>query len=288
MAFETMHVGAEGPILWITLDRPDAMNAYTAQMGAELAAAFHQADEDDAIRVVVLTAKGRVFCAGADVSAGAGSFDTESGEGAKNFGGRTEGRDTDFISAIANCRKPSIVAFNGSAAGVGLTLTLPCDIRIAAETAKFGFVFTRRGLVPEAGSAWYLPQIVGLQQALHWCLTGRLFPASEALAKGLVSEICPADDLEHRARTLALEIADNTAPVSVALTRRMLWNFVNDPDASGALGIDAALNIALGKTPDVHEGVAAFLEKRTPDFPGTVSTDLPDMAGWWKDRGGYR
>lgn len=288
VAFETMHVDAEGPILWITLDRPEAMNAYTAQMGAELAAAFRQADEDDAIRVVILTAKGRVFCAGADVSAGAGSFDTESGEGAKNFGGRTEGRDSDFISAIANCRKPSIVAFNGSAAGVGLTLTLPCDIRIAAETAKFGFVFTRRGLVPEAGSAWYLPQIVGLQQALHWCLTGRLFPASEALAKGLVSEICPAEELEHRARTLALEIAENTAPVSVALTRRMLWKFVNDPNASGALGIDATLNIALGKTADVHEGVAAFLEKRMPDFPGKVSTDLPDMSGWWKDRGGYR
>ncbi len=288
MAFETMHVDAEGPILWITLDRPEAMNAYTAQMGAELAAAFQQADAEDAIRVVVLTARGRVFCAGADVSAGAGSFDTESGEGARNFGGRSDGRDSDFISAIANCRKPSIVAFNGSAAGVGLTLTLPCDIRIAADSAKFGFVFTRRGLVPEAGSAWYLPQIVGLPQALHWCLTGRLFPAREALAKGLVSEICPADELEHRARTLALEIAENTAPVSVALTRRMLWNFVNDPDASGALSIDATLNIALGKTADVHEGVAAFLEKRTPDFPGKVSTDLPDMAGWWTDRGGYR
>ncbi len=284
MAFETMHVHAEGPILWVVLDRPEAMNAYTAQMGAELAAAFHQADADDAIRVVILTAKGRVFCAGADVSAGAGSFDTESGEGAKNFGWRSSGRDSDFISAIANCRKPSIVAFNGSAAGVGLTLTLPCDIRIAADTAKFGFVFARRGLVPEAGSAWYLPQIVGLSQALRWCLTGALFPASEALAKGLVSEICPAEELEHRARTLALEIAANTSPVAVALTRRMLWNFVNDADASGALGIDATLNIALGKTPDVHEGVSAFLEKRAPDFPGKVSSDMPATVGWWKNR----
>lgn len=288
MTFATLHVDVEGPILWITLDRPEAMNAYTAQMGAELARAFHQADEDDAIRVVILTAKGRAFCAGADVSAGAGSFDTESGDGAKNFGGRTEGRDSDFISAIANCRKPSIVAFNGSAAGVGLTLTLPCDIRIAADTAKFGFVFARRGLVPEAGSAWYLPQIVGLSQALHWCLTGAVFPANEALAKGLVSEVCAAEDLEHRARTLALEIANTTSPVAVALTRRMLWNFVNDPDASGALGIDATLNIALGKTPDVHEGVTAFLEKRPPHFPGTVSGDMPDTSGWWKDRGGYR
>ena len=284
MAFETMHVHAEGPILWIVLDRPEAMNAYTAQMGAELASAFQQADTDDAIRVVVLTAKGRVFCAGADVSAGAGSFDTESGEGAKNFGARTSGRDSDSISAIANCRKPSIVAFNGSAAGVGLTLTLPCDIRIAADNAKFGFVFARRGLVPEAGSAWYLPQIVGLSQALHWCLTGALFPAPEALPKGLVSEICPAEELEHRARTLALEIAANTSPVAVALTRRMLWNFVNDADASGALGIDATLNIALGKTPDVHEGVAAFLEKRAPAFPSKVSSDMPATDGWWKNR----
>jgi enoyl-CoA hydratase/carnithine racemase len=275
---DTVIVEAEGPILWVRLNRPDAMNAYTAQMGAELAAAFDRADADDTIRVVILTAKGRVFCAGADVSAGAGAFDTASGEGATNFGSREGGRNSDFIAAIMNCRKPSIVAFNGSAAGVGLTLTLPCDIRIAADTAKFGFVFARRGLVPEAGSAWFLPQIVGLPQALRWCLSGALFPASEALEKGLVSEVCPVDQLESRARELAIEIAENTAPVSIALTRRMLWEFAGDPDPSGALAIDARLNIALGQAADVREGVSAFLEKRKPEFPGRVSTEMPAIA----------
>ena len=186
----TLTTETDGPILWIRLDRPDAMNAYNADMGAELTAAFRRASAEDAIRVVVLTAKGRVFCAGADVSAGAGAFDTNAGDGAGNFGA---GQDGDFVQAMMDCTKPSIVAFNGSAAGVGLTMALPCDIRIAAETAKFGFVFARRGLVPEAGSAWFLPRLVGMAQALNWCLTGRLFPASEALAKGLVSETCPAE-----------------------------------------------------------------------------------------------
>jgi enoyl-CoA hydratase/carnithine racemase len=253
-------------------------------MGTELAAAFDHADRQDAIRVVILTANGRVFCAGADVSAGAGAFDTESGEGSTNFGKSAEGRNSDFISAIMNCRKPSIVAYNGSAAGVGLTLTLPCDIRIAADTAKFGCVFTRRGLVPEAGSAWFLPQIVGLPQALKWCLTGALFPASEALEKGLVNEICAPDELENRARTLAFEIAANTAPVATAITRRLLWRFAADSDPSGALAVDAPLNIALGKTAEVREGVSAFLEKRAPKFPGRVSSDMPETPWWPGDR----
>ena len=271
-------VEQDGPILWLRLNRPQAMNAYTAGMGAALAAGFRRADRDDSVRVVVLTASGRVFCAGADVSAGAGAFDTESGEGAKNFGDAAgRGPDSDFVAAMMDCRKPSVVAFNGSAAGVGLTLTLPCDIRIAADTAKFGFVFARRGLVPEAGSAWFLPQLVGLPQALHWCLSGALFPASEALAKGLVSELCAPEAVEARARELALEIAENCAPVSLALTRRMLWRFGPQDSPAGALGVDATLNIALGKTADVREGVAAFLEKRPPAFPGNVSTDMPDI-----------
>lgn len=289
---ETLELEQDGPILWVRLHRPEAMNAYTAQMGAELAAAFDHADTEDSIRVVVLTGKGRVFCAGADVSAGAGAFDTESGEGAKNFGagrgtdgaGVSAGRGSDFLGAMMDCRKPSIVAFNGSAAGVGLTLTLPCDIRIAADHAKFGFVFARRGLVPEAGSAWFLPRIVGLPQALKWCLTGNLFSAREALDKGLVSETVPADAVEDRARELALDIADNCAPVSLALTRRMLWQFGAQESAAGALSVDAALNIALGKRADVHEGVAAFLEKRRPDFPGRVSTDMPETL-WWRGHG---
>ena len=274
----TLTTEIDGPILWIRLDRPDAMNAYNADMGAELTAAFRRASAEDAIRVVVLTAKGRVFCAGADVSAGAGAFDTKAGDGAGNFGA---GQDGDFVQAMMDCTKPSIVAFNGSAAGVGLTMALPCDIRIAADNAKFGFVFARRGLVPEAGSAWFLPRLVGMAQALNWCLTGRLFPASEALAKGLVSETWPSEELESRARALALEIAENCAPVSLALTRRMLWHFGSEASPAGALGVDARLNIALGQRADVHEGVAAFLAKRPPSFPGRVSTDLPETP-WWQ------
>jgi enoyl-CoA hydratase/carnithine racemase len=271
-------VDQDGPILWLRIDRPAAMNAYTAQMGAELAAGFDRADADDSVRVVVLTGNGRVFCAGADVSAGAGAFDTASGEGATAFGNRDAGgRGANFVAAMMDCRKPSIVAFNGSAAGVGLTLTLPCDIRIAADNAKFGFVFARRGLVPEAGSAWFLPQLVGLPQALRWCLSGALFPASEALDKGLVCELCPPEALEARARELALEIAGNCAPVSLALTRRMLWRFGPQPTPEGALAVDAALNIALGQTADVREGVSAFLEKRAPVFAGRVSRDMPDI-----------
>ena len=281
MSYQTLLVAREGPILWIRLNRPEVLNAYTSELGGELVRAFGEADADDAVKVVVLSHTGRVFCAGADVSAGAGAFDTESGEGAKNFGARDGGRgDSNFIRAMMNCRKPSIVAFNGSAAGVGLTLTLPCDIRIAADNAKFGCVFTRRGLVPEAGSAWFLPRLVGLSTALKWCLTGALVPAGEALAAGLVSEVVPAGEAENRARELALDIAANCSPVALALTRRMLWKFSAEQGPAGALSVDAPLNIALGARADVHEGVAAFLEKRSPQFPLTVSTDMP-ATPWW-------
>ena len=279
MSWNTLLVEAEGPVLWVRLNRPEVLNAYTAEMGAELVRAIRMADEDDDIRVVILTGTGRVFCAGADVSAGAGAFDTQSGEGAKNFGSRDASRgDSDFVRAMMNSKKPLLVAFNGSAAGVGLTLTLPCDIRIAADTAKFGCVFTRRGLVPEAGSAWFLPQLVGLSTALKWCMTGALVSAAEALAAGLVSELVPAGDVETRARELALEIAANCSPVALALTRRMLWKFAAEASPAGALSVDAPLNIALGALGDVHEGVAAFLEKRSPQFPLTVSADLPETS----------
>ena len=278
-AFETMLVEQEGPILWVRLNRPEVLNAYTSQMGAELVRAIRQADGDDSIKVLILTATGRVFCAGADVSAGAGAFDTESGEGAKNFGSRAGTRaDSDFTAAMMGAKKPLLVAFNGSAAGVGLTLTLPCDIRIAADTAKFGCVFTRRGLVPEAGSAWFLPQLVGLSTALKWCMTGALVPAQEALGAGLVTELVPADQVEPRARELALEIAENCSPVALAITRQMLWKFAGEDSPKGALSVDAALNIALGARADVHEGVAAFLEKRKPQFPLKVSTDLAGLT----------
>lgn len=283
-AFETLLIEQDGPILWVRLNRPDVLNAYTNQMGAELVRAIRQADSDDTIKVVVLTGTGRVFCAGADVSAGAGAFDTESGEGAKNFGSRDGNREnSNFVGAMMDSVKPLLVAYNGSAAGVGLTLTLPCDIRIAADNAKFGCVFTRRGLVPEAGSAWFLPRLVGLATALKWCMTGALVPAQEALAAGLVSELVAPDQVENRARELALEIAANCSPVALALTRRMLWQFSAEAGPEGALSVDAALNIALGAKGDVHEGVAAFLEKRAPAFPLKVSEDLPDTP-WYVAR----
>ena len=287
--FETLLVEQEGPIRWVRLNRPEVLNAYTSKMGAELVRAIRRADADDSVKVVVLTGTGRVFCAGADVSAGAGAFDTESGEGAKNFGSRDGRREnSDFVAAMMNAVKPLLVAYNGSAAGVGLTLTLPCDIRIAADNAKFGCVFTRRGLVPEAGSAWFLPRLVGMSTALKWCMTGALVPAAEALAAGLVSELVPADQVEARARELALEIAANCSPMALALTRRMLWHFSAQDGPQGALSVDAALNIALGAKGDVHEGVAAFLEKRAPHFPLSVANDLP-ATPWWPDNPtGYR
>jgi enoyl-CoA hydratase/carnithine racemase len=282
MSYETILYQTDGPILTVTLNRPEKLNAYTAVMGAELEDAFHRADEDDAVRVVIVTGAGRGFCAGADISAGAGAFDTGT-EGSVAFAApnRPRGSGAGFIGAIFNCRKPSIAAVNGAAVGVGATLTLPMDIRIAAEGARFGFVFARRGLVPEAGSAWFLPKLVGLPQALRWCLSGGLIPAAEAQAGGLVSEVAPPDALLDRARAIAREIADNTAPVSVALTRQMLWRFSGQPDPFGLLKLDGALSMQLGAGPDVREGVSAFLEKRPPAFPGKVSTDMPAQYPWW-------
>ncbi len=272
----------EAGVLLLTLNRPDKLNAYTAQMGREITAAFCRADADDAVRVVVVTGAGRAFCAGADISDGAGSF----GDTDKLFG--DAGRDTDaprqgggFIEAIFNCRKPSIAAINGAAVGVGLTMTLPMDIRLGSSTSRYGCVFTRRGLVPEAGSAWFLPRIVGLPQSLRWCYSGRVFDAAEAARGGLIEEPLAPDALLPKAMEIAREIADHTAPVAVALTRQMLWRLAAEPTPWGTLGVDAAINVHLGAGPDVREGVAAFLEKRQPRFPGKVSTDMPPQYPWW-------
>jgi len=288
MDYEAIRYGLDGPVATITLHRPEKLNAYTARMGAELADALRQADRDDTARVVILTGEGRGFCAGADISAGGGSFDTTAGAGARNFGdGGAGSADRDgagFIHAMFNSRKPIIAAFNGPAVGVGITLALPTDIKIASTRARFGFVFARRGLAPEAASAWFLPQLVGLPQALRWCLEGRMIEADEALKAGLVSEVVEPQDLLSRAREIALEIADNTAPVSVALTRQMLWRFASADGPFGLLKIDGPFVQALGSTPDVKEGVTAWLEKRPPAFPGRVSTDMPNGYPWWTER----
>ncbi len=286
MAYEAIRYETDGPVATITLNRPEKLNAFTSQMGVEIARAIHEADADDAVRAVILTGEGRGFCAGADISAGAGSFDTsEGGAGSKNFGSdRAErGEGASFIHALFNAKKPTIAAFNGPAVGVGVTLALPTDIKIASTSARFGFVFARRGLVPEAASAWFLPQLVGLSQALRWCLSGKVFGAQEALEGGLVSEVVEPDQLLARAREIAAEIAENTAPVSIALTRQLLWRFSSADLPFDLLKVDGPFAMTLGTGGDVKEGVSAFLEKRSPNFPGRVSADMPKGYPWWTD-----
>ena len=264
-------------VMVLTLNRPDKLNAYTAQMGHEIALAFEQASDNDDVRVIIVTGAGRGFCAGADISAGAESF----GAGAEHvFGGQTPPKaKSSFIEAIFSCKKPSIAAINGPAVGVGLTLTLPMDIRIVAEGAKLGFIFTRRGLVPEAGSAWFLPKLVGVSQALRWCLSGAMIGPQEALAAGLVSEVVPGDTLLTKAHEIAREIADNTAPVATAITRQLLWRCSGEESPSALYSLDAAINRELGASADVTEGVQAFLDRRAPNFPLRASSDMPDS---WK------
>jgi enoyl-CoA hydratase/carnithine racemase len=289
LSYQDILYEQEGGVVTVTLNRPDKLNAYTATMGLELEDAFVTADGDDSVRAIVVTGAGRAFCAGADISSGANAFDVNSGQSqsmgnaAQRERRSTGARGGGFIGAIYNCRKPSIVAFNGPAVGVGLTLTLPMDIRIAAAGAKLGFIFARRGLVPEAASAWFLPQLVGLSQSLKWCLTGEMFKAEDAHAAGLVSEVLPQDQVLARAKTIAKEIAEETSPVSVALTRQMLWRFAGAPDYSGLLKVDGPIIAQLGASPDVKEGVTAFLEKRKPNFPSKVSKDMPAGYPWWKE-----
>src|SRR5689334_23312758 len=215
MDYQQIRCERDGPFMIVTLNRPDKLNAYTGQMGAEITDAFERADKDDNVRAIIVTGAGRAFCAGADVSGGAKSFDTSGSHGAGVFSsaGRRTGR---FVEAIFNCRKPSIAAINGPAVGVGITMALPMDVRIAAKGAKIGFIFARRGLVPEAGSAWFLPQLVGLPQALRWCLSGRVFEADEAHMGGLVSEVVEPAVLLNRAREFAREMTEASPAVSVA------------------------------------------------------------------------
>ncbi|MCS3727501.1 enoyl-CoA hydratase-related protein [Bradyrhizobium betae] len=283
MNYEQIICETDGPLLILTLNRPDKLNAYTGAMGAEITDAFQRADADDAIRAVIVTGSGRAFCAGADVSGGAKSFDTSGSHGAGVFSssGQRSGR---FIEAIFNCRKPSIAAINGAAVGVGITMTLPMDVRIAAKGARIGFIFARRGLVPEAGSAWFLPKLVGLPQSLRWCLSGRTFDADEALKGGLVSETVEPAELLDRAKEIGHEMSDETSPVAIALTRQMLWRFAGAPDPFGLLEIDKPMSIERGGHADVREGVQSFIEKRKPSFPGKVSQDMPSQYPWWKDR----
>jgi enoyl-CoA hydratase/carnithine racemase len=262
-------------IATITLHRPDKLNAFTPVMKRDMLAALDQADTDDDVRVVIVTGAGRAFCAGADLSAGGDTFDYKRRGGTSSEPPRDGGGEVSL--RIYEMRKPVIAAINGSAVGVGLTMTLPMDIRLVADNAKLGFVFARRGVVPEAASSWFLPRLVGPSRAAEWLLTGRVFGATEALAGGLVRSVHPADGVLAAAHELAHEIADNAAPVSVALARRMMWRGLVSDSPYDAHVADSRAMHATGQAADVREGITAFLEKRPADFPGRVSTDLPEV-----------
>ena len=267
-------------VLTITLDRPDRLNAFTWVMHRELIDAFDRADADDDVRVIVVTGRGRGFCAGADLGGGGQTFDHS--EVLEQQG---EHRDEGGLVTlrIFQCTKPVIAAVNGPAVGVGATMTLPMDIRLASENARYGFVFARRGLVPEAASSWFLPRVVGISKATEWTFTGRVFGADEAHAAGLVRSVHPADELLPTAYALAQEIVDNTSAVSVSLTRQMLWRMLGEPHPMSAHRVDSRAINAMGASPDAREGVMSFLEKRPPQFTMRPSADMPAFYPWWEE-----
>lgn len=285
--FTQIRYEVEGPIATITLDRPEKLNAYTRHMMGEICAALDRTDADDAVRAVILTGAGeRAFCAGADLTpeSGSGPFSSDeevedlSDERVRDGGGRLTLR-------MFNSKKPLIVACNGVAVGVGATMQLAADIRLASDNARYGFVFARRGIVPEAASSWFLPRLVGIPTALEWCFTGRIFGAGEARDAGLVRSVHPQGELLDRARELALEIAANTSAVSVAMTRAMMWRLSNFDHPMKAHRIDSRSIYRLSRGEDAKEGIASFLEKRAPDFSGRVSEDMPDFYPWWEEPG---
>ena len=278
--FETIRTAVEDRVLTITLHRPERLNAFTPTMQRELIQAYDEADADDGVRVVIVTGEGRAFCAGADLGGGGGTFDAsreESLEEHRDGGGQV-------VLRTFECRKPVIAAINGPAVGVGATMTLPMDVRLASESAKIGFVFCRRGIVPEAASSWFLPRIVGIQQAMEWVATGRVFSAQEALAGRLVARVLPPDQLLPAARALAAEIAENTSGVSVALARQMMWRMLGADHPMEAHKVDSKAIFSMGRSPDAYEGVQSFLEKRPPRFTMSVARDMPVFFPWWKER----
>ncbi len=295
--FEQINVAVAETILTITLNRPERMNAFTPQMMREMIAAFDQADDDDRVRAVIVTGEGRAFCAGADLSSGTATFDyarnpraaTNDGspvhsdgsvdydhEGVRDSGGRLALR-------IFACKKPVIGAINGAAVGIGATMQLPMDFRLASESARFGFVFARRGIVPEAASSWFLPRLVGIGQALDWCYSGRVFDAAEALRGGLIRSVHAPGDLLPAARALAHALTADSAPVSIALTRAMMWRMMAAPHPIEAHRLDSRLVWSRGGSADAREGVSSFLEKRPAHYPDSVANDLPHFSPWLDD-----
>ncbi|QDH35660.1 crotonase/enoyl-CoA hydratase family protein [Porphyrobacter sp. YT40] len=273
-------------IATITLNRPEKMNAYTRTMGQEIMAAMDDIDADDAVRAVIFTGSGdRAFCAGADLTPeGGGHVFSDPSEVADLSDPKVRDGGGLLALRLFESKKPLISACNGVAVGVGATMQLAMDIRLASETARYGFVFARRGIVPEAASSWFLPRIVGIQQALEWCYTGRVFDAAEAKAGGLVRSVHAPGDLLPAATALAREIADNTSGVSVAMTRAMMWRLSATDHPMEAHKIDSRAIYRLSRGADAKEGIASFLEKRPPAYPGRVSADMPDFYPWWDER----
>ena len=282
MAYSTILYEVEGSILTLTLNRPDKLNAFTRDMMHELINAFDKADEDDNVRAIIVTGAGRGFCAGADLSVGADTFNADARED-RESGLQRDGGGL-LTLRIFESKKPVIAAINGPAVGIGATMLLPMDIRICSTDAKIGFVFSRRGIVPEACSSYFLPKIVGISQALEWCISGRVFPAGEALTGGLVRSVHDPDELIGAARTIAGEIANKTSAVSVALIRQMLWKMLGADHPMEAHKIDSRGIYYCGKSDDVKEGVDSFLEKRSAKFPLKVSKDMPEFYPWWQER----
>ncbi len=293
--YEQIRADVKDQILTLTLNRPEKLNAFTGKMMNEMIDVFTKVNTDDDVRVVIVTGAGRAFCAGADLSGGANTFDASANpeRASRNAGPADQADWSDervrdgggrVTLAIFECLKPVIAAVNGAAVGIGLTMQLAMDIRIASNNARFGFVFSRRGIVPEAASSWFLPRIVGIAQALEWCFSGRVFDAQEALRGRLVSHVVDGDELLAHAHKMAGEIRDNTAPVSIALIRQMMWRGLGMDHPMEAHKVDSRGIYSRGQSADVKEGVTSFLEKRPARFPQKVSVDMPPYFPWWQER----
>jgi enoyl-CoA hydratase/carnithine racemase len=281
-SYDEIRYDVSDNVATITLYRPDKLNAFTNRMLKEMIDAFDVADGDDEVRAVIVTGSGRAFCAGADLSGGGETFAKGGSDVAARSGVIRDGGGLVALR-IFESKKPVIGAINGAAVGVGVTMTLPMDIRLASDAARFGFVFARRGIVPEAASSWFLPRLVGISQAAEWCYTGRMIGAEEAREARLVRSVHAPEDLLPAARAIAQEIADNAAPVSVALSRQMLWRMLGADHPMEAHRVDSRAINSRGASADAREGVVSFLEKRAPHFPGKVSEGLPDVFPDWSD-----
>ncbi len=279
MSFETILYEVEDGILTITLNRPDRLNAFNNEMRDEVIEALNMADADDDVKAIIFTGSGRAFCAGADLGGGGDTF---------NYKPKTQGTPRDgggmLTLRIFECLKPVISACNGPAVGIGATMQCAMDIRLASENAKYGFVFSKRGIVPEAASSWFLPRVVGISTALEWTFSGRVFKADEALERGFVRSVYPAEELLPAARALASEFCNETSAVSVAMARQMMWKMLGADHPMEAHQIDSRGVYFTGKSADAKEGVKSFLEKRPASYPGRVSSDMPEFFPWWEDR----